>query len=506
MEEFFDQASVSPGLFIRGKKRFITKFGTAMTILGYLTILGLSFYFLLTFFMNKSLNVLNYTEHAQINVTMNLTYTPFMFRLIDQRNNLIDWRVASIIPAAITRNISGAFVNQLETEPCEFNVTVSDYYKNYLKDINISTLSCFNPNLNLTMFRVDQTEVYYNIYVVECVNSTDNNNGCYPKDYIKRTISETIMFMNYYFPSDNINHLNQENPVTSFYVTEDKRLSYDFLYTFIYYFTKVDYESDVGPVFEDIRRDEGFTKDLTASTFVTNLQGFKTSFEGTFAIFQFRLINNYSNKYIRSYEKFQSVIANIGGAANSIMVLVCIVTSFITEKMFHVSLSKYVVSFDAEEDQKKINSNIDKKVIIGTDSTKKLANVKTGDFEHYKKFEKVRCRDVLFKHCLRKNSLIHIEKKFEYIYRKKMSVDFLMRYQTEFDKLKYLLFDYNEQYLFDNMKNYHIKTVLRNLESRHTVDYDNDDVKKEIKKALANINPDDRISRNMIKSYREPKD
>jgi hypothetical protein len=212
--------------------------------------------------------------------------------------------------------------------------------------------------------------------------------------------------------------------------------------------------------------------------------------------------NQYLNFYKRNYDKLQSIIANIGGAANAIMTLTSIITSYITEKMLHISLSKYIVSFGEDECDKKTNGV--SKINKPPSSHKLPTKLNKMDMVNYKKFENIRCTDVVFKKCLNKQSLIHIQNKFEFIYRKKMSVDFLMRFHAEFEKLKYLLFDENEIVLFENMKNHHFKTVIRNLEKRKTIDLGDIQNKKDIKNVINKVNPQDRISRNLLKSYQKP--
>ena len=211
----FDFLSIEPKLYIRGKERFQTKFGTIISILTIISIIILTVYFFLDFLDKKTVNVLHSIDTLAYSAVIDLNQKPFFFRIKDISGKIFDRRIAFVTALKFSRIKGKSTYVELETEPCSYeNHLERDKNRKYLQTINFTTFTCFNasPLLNLTNDSEQNSQFFINLYISPCKNSPQFT-SCYPNQIIRDKLNNSNFYFEYYFPSYSIDHTNYSNPL-----------------------------------------------------------------------------------------------------------------------------------------------------------------------------------------------------------------------------------------------------------------------------------------------------
>jgi hypothetical protein len=265
--EYLDQFSVQPTLFVNSRHRFTSKVGLIMSMATILAIVILSVFFLSSFFQKRDVSVLSFTEFKQDIIHFDLNLKPFMFRLYhinDEGEEFdVDPSIAQIHPNYMIQTPDNFNVITMEYEPCKFEEHLPDpFYQKELFPDGISKLKCIKPgkyNLNLTHTPFRDERTYINVYIADCVNSTENNNFCKPEEEIASTLRNYNMYFKWVMPSASVDHSDVKNPIKRYYQSNgDLSIYYDFLYTYENIFKKVIYSSDDGLEFENFIDQYGY--------------------------------------------------------------------------------------------------------------------------------------------------------------------------------------------------------------------------------------------------------
>ena len=263
--EDLDFLSVEAKLYLKGKQGYKTMFGLLMSLLSVISILVLGIYFIVCFMQSKDINVLYQVNTQDYSATTELNGKPFLFRLLDISGQLVDPRIAIVTPLYFTTiQILNQITQVLETETCSYDKHLGgDKYKVMLSSVNITMWTCFKQNipLNLTNDSKQNLQIYTNLYVFPCKNSSNNNNSCYSPEIIKNKLSISNFYFEYYFPSFSIDHSNNSYPIVETALLKQYK-QFPSMYYSIYDNIKiVEYFSDQGSVFENIKSWSFFGKD-----------------------------------------------------------------------------------------------------------------------------------------------------------------------------------------------------------------------------------------------------
>ena len=160
-----------------------------------------------------------------------------------------------------------------------------------------------------------------------CNNKTMNNT-CKSKEEINNVLSNgqvTILTPDIYF--DNLNYLNPGTP----YINLQTLIITSNLYKRYYlHFKSVYYITDNGIILPDYTNITYFQLDKVIQD--VNLPGVATVIPNTIANFCFTMPSNVYNIYLRQYLSVPQILANLGGAFNSLMII-CLVINFYVEKV-----------------------------------------------------------------------------------------------------------------------------------------------------------------------------
>jgi hypothetical protein len=209
--EHFDFMSVEAKLCIKGKDRYVTKLGSLMTILSFISVIVVSSFFIKYWFEKVDINVLFMKENSDEEFYMDLNLKPFFFRLVDVNSKPVDTRLMSFTLLNVYVSDNKVLAKNTEIESCSSEKHFPDpKYKKILENVDYENYFCINNdklNLNITLNQKMKTNSYLNLYVHECNNSTLNNNSCYPREKIKEYLSNANFYIRYYFPDVQIDHI-----------------------------------------------------------------------------------------------------------------------------------------------------------------------------------------------------------------------------------------------------------------------------------------------------------
>lgn len=173
---------------------------------------------------------------------------------------------------------------------------------------------------------------------------------CHNKTFIDQQLSGVILAVT--FPSNTINHLNRTAPNTNTFHSYTAMFAMGLAKTFTVNLQQVLYDTDQGFVFEDHVVTDFYVYDKDFMNIVLN-SPFGPSNLGSISIKNSPSVM----KVQRSYTKAQSVLAQIGGMINAILIIGQIIQNFILRKYDYVDLANFLFSFNVtnkNEDNSKI--------------------------------------------------------------------------------------------------------------------------------------------------------
>lgn len=488
---YLDHLSMQPKLFIRGNKRYSTTFGVFMTIISFSAILIFGILFLSQFFDKKQMNVIYYSQNIDSNeYDYDFNKKIFAFQLNDGYN-IVDPRYLTTLPILAVRNLSSNTVNRtiMEYEVCEPGKNIDYKYWNItgLKE-QLTGLYCIKPdiyNIRLANDPIKKLKTFFSIYIQMCQNSTQNNNSCYPKEKIIEYLKKAPLSVIYYYHSYKIDLLNKENPLQDYYIGQRSSFFLDFKYVFYEFIKPVRFESDAGIFFDATIGFNNFGRDDIKSYIEINPPTTEFSIKDTVFLMQFVTSNFQIDIYIRTYIKFQTLIANIGGIMKFLMWISQMITNYVTYEMFIYEMSQTYIDNHNEKDKEIMRKN-SKEVIKTTnfylqsylnkselnkmklDKNFELEDVKgnkikidVGNSFKKQKPIKVNYSDAIIPYWLCQSRKKFIANQGEKIILKMISSDTLMKNHVDFEKLKSLIFTKNQHELFNLLKNQNFEEHLK---------------------------------------------
>ena len=402
----FDIYSRRLSFFYKNKEKLGSTFGFILTVL-YIII---SFILFLVYFINtirrKEFTAADSTiypiEIPSIELNNNLFYLAFglehptsLTRYIDER--IYYPKVFYIEKYKVDGEFKTSSTTFLNVERCDIN-KFGDRYKEMFGSKNLDNSYCLQ-DFNVTLeggFKYDKMSlIKINIY--PCINSSENNNHCKPKDIIDEYLTST--YFSILSKDIGLNPFNYSFPtITIFqdlYTTIDKSL----LKEFIIYFGITEIDTDIG-LFSNIIKKEIYLKYLNDfhSFFFLNDEDYKSGKEILNA--EIRLGDNIHFQK-RTYTKMSQVFSTTGGYMQVIYTLFGLI-ALLTKK---ISIEKKLLN-------SLFNFNIkQKKIILCIEYKKKLDYISSLDKDKKNSFIPYEAKKTLMNRKNNKRSSINLMKR-----------------------------------------------------------------------------------------------
>lgn len=302
----------APKLFIGGYSKYGTIIGTITTIITYLFLIFIFFYYILQLFMQKSFITISSTRTAILNqddIKMNKNNFYFAFALEDKYYNLyVDEQIyyPEIYFKRGIRNEHHQF-DYSNAIKFDFDRCNSSYFgQNYeaiIKNYSLNNMYCIknlNQEINGTFSDNEYSFIVLKLYT--CKNNTERNN-CKSEseinDYLDGAIF-TIQYQDYIFDPKNYSY--PFKPIMGDFLTTVSQKYFKELYI---YLKKYVFTSDNGLIFEN--KNETI---LSLFDYYNDLMSFQK--KDFFFQLTFRM-SPHVYEVSRSYTKAQTLISYIGG-------------------------------------------------------------------------------------------------------------------------------------------------------------------------------------------------
>jgi hypothetical protein len=474
---YFDQSSITPQFYINGNERYVTQTGGFLTIVGMVTSLVLAAYFIFTFFERDSLNVVYSLETNEVKPSMNFTDF-FMFTTYDLSTGLpADPRAVTLTPV-LWHLINGLdeSVDILPTKTCT-NTTFTENYNEMFSSFNIAyeDYHCLDNSKghNLTLY-TDMSVAnnrYMLIYISRCQNSTENGNHCYADEEINSKLKEMSLFYWAFYPVNTYDHGLLEHPITQKAGFDNYPFDPYFLKTRYITFKSLIYESDSALIFDDYIPHYGITYDEINSYDEYSGPETKVRIPKTFGnvIYNFNGVS--ADKYRRQYPKLQALIANITGIMNLLMMICGVIAEYISRQMMYIDLSNIIIKHVDASDKNLWNRTPRPKAKDSSLKTvKPVTEMTAGGNESFKKEKRSHLikrisivESLLCSCCTKLNSSKRILDNTSLIMRKHMSIDYLLRLLSEFERMKKIMMTDDQQRVFEHLNNPTIEEYIKSM-------------------------------------------
>ena len=333
----FDMYSKRIGFFYESKDRIGSKFSFFLTIIYIFISLGLFIFYTSQTIRRTNLKVHDSTmylkESSNINIDPNLFYFAFGVENPETSTRFIDETIYYPKVTFFEKIKEGTALKtveerELDIERCK-QEKFGEKYQRLLVQGELNDSYCIN-DINLTLSRGLKNDrvSYIKIGIHACVNTTENNNHCKPKEVIDKHISGT--FFSLLAKDIGLDPSNYTDPIIPTLQDLHTTIDKSFFRDFVLFFGMTEIQTDVG-LFEEIIHRESYMN------FIKTTQAFyyrdeKHFYDGeTMCEIQFKIGDDIRVQK-RSFMKMTEVFAITGGYMQLIATVFKIIT-FLSNKL-----------------------------------------------------------------------------------------------------------------------------------------------------------------------------
>jgi hypothetical protein len=360
-----------PQTYIFKMTRYKTYFGGFMSMSAILIIISLSLYFSIEVFSRTHLNLIS-SQTTTFTKSLQFGDIPVLF--LAANINGVAYNTSVIYPVFqmwnfYAENNGSPTVINAPYRQCESD-DLKGYEASFTGFKNLQQYMCLDKKIsNLTLFGEygDIVKGYsrLQVYVAKCTNNSALNPNADKQNCMSDSQIDTILGRNpvhiyIVYPDNNIDFKDTANTFNTYLKTEDFIFPLLALNRYLYYIKRTFVQSDYGFVFEDFSEISSYQYDRTESSLFI---GSSFVVKEAIGLITFSLSQK-ADLHIRSYNKLQSLMANIGGFVNFIYIVARLIVHYISSKSL---LLKYV------------NYRLTEPGIINEKLNSKLTNTKADD-------------------------------------------------------------------------------------------------------------------------------
>ena len=314
----FDMYSQNIGFFYKNKDKISSKFGIILTIIYIIISLGLFIFYTTKTIKRTSINVHDSTIHlkesSKFNIDPNLFYFAFGVENPETSTRFIDETIYYPKVTFYEKIKQGPTLTtveerELEIERCK-QEKFGEKYQSLIVEGELNNSYCIN-DINLTLsrgFKLNRVS-YIKIGIYACVNTTENNNHCKPKEVIDKHISGT--FFSLLAKDIGLDPSNYSDPIIPTLQDLHTTIDKSFFRDFVLYFGITEVQTDVGLFLEEINKENyiNFIKSTQAFYYRDEEQYYNGE---TMCEIQFKIGDDIRIQK-RSFMKMSEVFAITGG-------------------------------------------------------------------------------------------------------------------------------------------------------------------------------------------------
>ena len=347
----FDIFSKSIGFFYHDKEKIGSLIGFIFTIIYAIVTIFLFIFYTITTINKRDLKVhdslLFQKEAPEMKINPNLFYFAFgVENYSTGYTRFIDETIYFPKVEYVNKIKEGPFFKVINTSPLEYERCQEDKfgqdYQHLLIKGELNNSYCIN-NLNLTLawnFKYDKLS-YIKIQIYPCINTTENNNHCKPREVINRFLSGT--FISILAKDIGLEPSNYSRPYVPTFQDLYTSLDNKFYTEFCIFFGITEIQTDIGLFSEKIHKERYMN-------YVKTTQGI-----------YYRDINNYYKVepiceiqirmgddiriQKRTYMKMSEVFAITGGYMQLISTIFSVITFFVNRINNEIQLVNSIFNF-----------------------------------------------------------------------------------------------------------------------------------------------------------------
>ena len=303
---------------------------------------------LIIFFKGDDVRVI---EYADFEPNMNISNKIFYYVLSTEDGSPIDSRLMEVIPMywemTNSNNSQVSKYEFLNSSPCSMEKNFADPKYKKLLNFDVSFFTCLSRTngeaINLNFSQSPYFNSYTNLYVSKCYKRPENNFDCFDNDVIEKTIANMNIYLSFAVETVGLDHHNKKSPLYPSYVSKNIPIPTGVKYIRSYEIRQIIYESEEGFIFTKKKTTKEAYIDISTNNNVMYPITKVFAVPNTYSIFQYTMNQEYAELYQRSYQSFQTLIANIAGISNFILVIMKIITSLLIDKYMYYHLADYLI-------------------------------------------------------------------------------------------------------------------------------------------------------------------
>lgn len=371
----YDMFGREPCLYIGGKDFYGTGFGLLISIIAMIAMCVCSLYFIIEMFDTQNVSSFTSVQNPSKPLAINFTSDKFYFGLAIQDPITYDfvldetiYRIEASYKVA-TRKEDGLLAweeTPVEIEPCVLDKFNSKYREIFEKR-NVQKMYCvknFNHTIEGTFLHDKYSFIMFDFF--KCENTTENGNKCKPKEKIDYYLNGT--FASVEFTDISLDPSNYSYPDSPILGEVYSTVSNSFFREMHLFLKAVQFKSDRGLVFSSIKSQDYIQLDYLNDMFTLKTQA-------NFCSFTLK-ISNRIDVYERTYTKFQTTLANMGGIVKAITVVGQILTFFYSKTKYELDMTNKIFFINEAiiKKKKRLSSQNVTKVIPDTSSNMNIVN------------------------------------------------------------------------------------------------------------------------------------
>lgn len=321
----YDVFSPKINLYFNGNTRYFSVIGLIMTFVFFLLSLGFGIYFLIQFINGTYISILKSKDFKAKSTGGDFSKKVFLYAVKDSEGKTVSPRIIQAFPTYWEGAEGKEQFEHLVKNKCSNTIT---------KKAQIDSESDFTclereDNKNFTLYSKNKSFGYLRIYFTKCQN-TETNDECLPSDEIDELIEKNDYYIHFYTETILINH-EESYPIFSQIVSEKLPIYPENVYEYNYQMKELEYESDEGIFIKQKKSFNDFGLDIKKREQYVYRNQEDFLFKDLLVSTKFEMNPFYIEKYKRSYQKLQSLAADIGGICS----LFYFIATFITNIFSH---------------------------------------------------------------------------------------------------------------------------------------------------------------------------
>ena len=380
-----DMYSKRIGFFYKDKDKISSSFGVCLTIIYIFVSLSLFIFYTSQIIRRTQINVhdstMNRKEATNINIDPNLFYFAFGVENPNTSTRFIDEtiyypRVTFFEKVKEGTTLKTVKEKVLDIERCK-QEKFGEKYQGLLVQGELNDSYCIN-DINLTLargFKNDRIS-YIKIGIYACVNTTENNNHCKPKEVIDAYISGT--FFSLLAKDIGLDPSNYTDPIIPTMQDLHTTIDKSFFRDFVLYFGLTEVQTDMGLFHERIHKKIYMNFIKTTQAFYYRDEKFFYDGE-TMCEIQFKLGDDIRIQK-RSFKKMTEVFAITGGYMQLISTIFKIISLLNNKLSYEIKLVNSLFNIYPKEKkislkykiQTKLNQSFENKTNFSLYRTKKV--------------------------------------------------------------------------------------------------------------------------------------